>query len=75
MTKKIEIKIVIEPPLTAYFEEGINNRDLNISAAEGLTEFLTTVLNNSLYPIVSSKTGPQEIHLNYRPRSFADPIF
>ncbi|WP_321366187.1 hypothetical protein [uncultured Desulfuromusa sp.] len=75
MSKNIEIKIVIEPPLAKYFEDGINKRDIDIGVAEEITEFLATVLNDSIYPIESAKTDPQEIHLTYRPKSFADPIF
>ena len=75
MTEKIEIKIVIEPSLTQYFEEGMRKSHINCSTTEELTEFLAAVLNDSLYPIASKKTNEQEIHLSYRPRSFADPIF
>lgn len=75
MSKNIEIKIVIEPALAKYFEDGINKRDIDVGVAEEITEFLATVLNDSAYPLVSTKTASQEIHLNYQPRSFADPIF
>jgi len=75
MSKNIEIKIVIDPPLVKYFEEGMSKRGIDFSVAEEMAEFLATVLNDSSYPITSIKTDKQEIHLNYRPKSFADPIF
>ena len=75
MSKNIEIKIVIDPPLAKYFEEEMNKRTMNFSVAEEITAFLATVLNDSAYPITSIKSDMQEIHLNYRPKSFADPIF
>lgn len=75
MSKNIEIKIVIEPALAKYFEDGINKRAIDVGVTEEITEFLAMVLNDSIYPIASIQTGQQEIHLNYRPKSFADPIF
>ena len=75
MTENIEIRIVIDPSLVNYFEEGMSKRHIDCSAAQEITEFLTVVLNDTMYPITSSKKSEQEIHLNYRPKSFADPIF
>jgi hypothetical protein len=75
MSKSIDIKIVIDPSLAKYFEEGMSEKHIDFSTAEEITTFLTMVLNDSLYPVASSKTGEQEIHLTYRPRAFADPIF
>jgi hypothetical protein len=75
MTKNIEIRIVIDPSIVNYFEEGMSKRHIDCSAAEEITEFLTVVLNDMMYPITSSKKSEQEVHLNYHPRSFADPIF
>ena len=75
MAENIEIKIVIDPSLVTYFEEGVSKRHIDYSATEELTEFLASVLNDTIYPIASSKTSEQEIHLSYRPKSFADPIF
>jgi hypothetical protein len=75
MSEKIEISIVIDPSLVRYFEEGMNERHIGCSVTEEITEFLTVVLNDTLYPIASSKNCDQEVHLSYRPKSFADPIF
>jgi hypothetical protein len=75
MSENIKIRIVIDPSLARYFEEGMNRRHIDCSTAEEITEFLTMVLNDTLYPIASSKNCEQEIHLSYRPKSFADPIF
>ena len=75
MSEAIEIKLIIDPSLVEYFEEGIRKRHIDLSTAEEMTEFLAMVLNDTLYPIASMQTGEQEIHLNYRPRAFADPIF
>jgi hypothetical protein len=75
MSENIEIRIVTDPSLVRYFEEGMNRGRIDRSTAEEITEFLTMVLNDTLYPIASSKKCAQEIHLSYRPKSFADPIF
>jgi hypothetical protein len=75
MSDNIEIKIVIDSALVKYFEDGMSKRNIDGSVPEEVTEFLAAVLNDSIYPIVSTKAGNQEIHLNYRPKSFADPIF
>lgn len=75
MSETIEIKIVIDPSLVKFFEDGMSKRHIDFSTAEEVTEFLTMVLNDTIYPIASSKSSDQEIHLNYRPRAFADPIF
>jgi hypothetical protein len=75
MSERIEIRIIAEPSLVKYFEEGMSKRHIDFSTAEELTEFLAMLLNDSIYPIVSSKAGEQEIHLSYRPKPYADPIF
>lgn len=75
MSEQIELKIIIDPSLVQYFEEGMRKRHIECSTAEEMAEFLATILNDTLYPIVSRKAGEDEIHLGYRPRSFADPIF
>ena len=75
MAEQIELKIVIDPSLVEYFEEGMRQNHIDCTTAEEMTEFLAAILNDTMYPIVSRKTDDHEIHLNYRPRSFADPIF
>jgi hypothetical protein len=75
MSEQIELKIVIDPSLVEYFEEGMRRSHIDYSTATEIAEFLAAILNDTMYPIVSKMTSEQEIHLNYRPRSFADPIF
>ncbi|MEA3362668.1 MAG: hypothetical protein U9Q61_05295 [Thermodesulfobacteriota bacterium] len=75
MSESIEIKIIIDPSLANYFEDGIREAHSTLSVTEEMTEFLAMILNDSIYPMTSSKTNEQEIHLNYQPKSFADPIF
>ncbi|MCW9079619.1 MAG: hypothetical protein OQK74_10670 [Gammaproteobacteria bacterium] len=75
MSEQIELKIVIDPSLVEYFEEGMRRTHIDYSTATEIAEFLAAILNDTMYPIVSKMTSEQEIHLNYRPRSFADPIF
>ena len=75
MTESIDIKIVIDPSLVDYFQDEMARKHIEYSTTEELTRFLTTVLNDSLYPISSRKVGDCEIHLGYRAKSFADPIF
>ena len=75
MSESIEIRVVIEPSLAKYFEEGMSKGHIDCSIKEEMTEFLAMVLNDSMYPITSSKTSDQKIHLSYRPKAYADPIF
>ena len=75
MSEQIELRIVIDPSLVEYFEDGMRQDHIDCSTEDEMTEFLATILNDTMYPIVSRKTSAQEIHLSYRPRSFADPIF
>ena len=75
MSEQIELKIVIDPSLVEYFEEGMRRTHIDYSTATEIAEFLAAILNDTMYPIVSKMTSEQEIHLNYRPRSFADQIF
>ena len=75
MSENIEVRIIIEPSLVKYFEEGMSKRHIDCSTTEEMTEFLAMVLNDTMYPIASRKADEQEIHLSYRPKSFADPIF
>jgi hypothetical protein len=75
MSEVIEIRIIIDPSLVEYFEDGMRKRHIDLTTAEEMTEFLAAILNDTMYPIVSNQSGEQEIHLNYRPRAFADPIF
>lgn len=75
MSEAIEIRVIIDPSLVVYFEEGMRKRHIDLSTAEEMTEFLATILNDTIYPIASSLKGEHEIHLNYRPKAFADPIF
>jgi len=75
MSEQIELRIVIDPSLVEYFEEGMRQNHIYCSTAVEMAEFLATILNDTMYPIASNKTNEQDIHLSYRPRSFADPIF
>lgn len=75
MPEAFEIRVVIDPSLVEYFEEGMRRQHIDYSTSEEITRFLAMILNDSMYPIVSSQTNPGEIHLNYRPRAYADPIF
>jgi hypothetical protein len=75
MSENIEIRVVIDSSLVKFFAEGMRRRHIDISIQEELTEFLAMLLNDTMYPIISSKTGDDKIYLSYRPRAFADPIF
>ena len=75
MSENIEIRVVIDSSLVRFFAEGMRRRHIDLSIQEELTEFLAMVLNDTMYPIITSKIGDHEIHLGYRPRAFADPIF
>ena len=74
LSRFIEISL-LWTQIPQYFEEGMIKSHLDCSTTEEMTEFLASILNDTMYPIASSKTSGQEIHLSYRPKSFADPIF
>jgi len=75
MSESIEVKIVVGAPLVKYFEEGIRKDHVDATPEALLTRFLATLLGDTNYPMTSSLKGEREIHLNYRPKAFADPIF
>jgi hypothetical protein len=75
MPENLEIKIIIDPSLVEYFEQGMRKRHIDLSLAEEMTGFLAMILNDSMYPIASRQSSADEIHLDYRPRAYADPIF
>jgi len=75
MPEIIEIKVTVDESLVIYFENGMRRRHIDCSVTEELTEFLALILNDTMYPIASRNNGEQNIHLSYRPKSFADPIF
>ena len=75
MSESIEIQIVVDPSLVEYFEEGMRKRHINCSAKEEMCAFLAMILNDSIYPMASSKTNDHEIHISYRPKAYANPIF
>ena len=75
MSEQIELRVVIDPSLVKYFEEGMSKNHIDCSTATETAEPLATILNDTMYPIVTDMTSEQEIHPGYRPRSFADPIF
>ena len=39
-----------------------------------ITALVTSILDNSGYPIAASRTGTQSIRIGYHVRSFAEPI-
>jgi len=75
MSGTVEIRIVVDAPLVQYFEDGIRKDHLAVSVEEELVQFLATLLGETNYPMSSRKVGEKEIHLGYRPKAFADPIF
>jgi len=75
MSENIEIRIVVDPSLVKYFEEGMRERHINRCAKEEMCEFLAMNLNDSIYPMASKQTNDHEIHLSYRPKAYANPIF
>jgi len=75
MAGTVEIRVVVDAPLVQYFAEGIRKDHIAASVEEELVEFLATLLGESSYPMSSRRVGAAEIHLNYRPKAFADPIF
>jgi len=75
MSEQVTVRVVIDEPLVKYFEEGMARSHVECSAEEELTEFLAMILNDTMYPMSSRRVGEREIHLTYRPKAYADPIF
>ncbi|PLY11835.1 MAG: hypothetical protein C0624_01320 [Desulfuromonas sp.] len=75
MSKAIEVKVVIDASLVEYFEQGRREDHLEANVGELLTEFLASLLGDTNYPMTARREGEREIHLNYRAKAFADPIF
>jgi len=75
MFEPVTIKIVVDAPLVQYFEEGIRKDHVDASTEELLVEFLTNLLGETNYPMSARREGDREVHLSYRSKAFADPIF
>jgi len=75
MAEGIEITIVVDAPLVQYFEEGIRKDHVDATTGQLLSEFLANLLGETNYPMSARLKNEREIHLSYRPKAFADPIF
>ena len=69
------IEIIIDPSLLNHFTEQLARKKYRIPPEDAITALVSTVLDNSSYPIRAKQTGRKEIRISYHIRSFSQPIF
>jgi len=69
------IEISIDPSLLDHVKEELARTKSKIPPEDAITYVVSSILNNSPYPIGAKQTGKQEIHISYHIRSFSQPLF
>ena len=69
------IAITINPSLLDHFRQNLSRKKARIMPEDAITAFITTILNNSNYPIKAKRTGKREIEISYHIHTFFEPIF
>jgi hypothetical protein len=69
------IDLIIDPSLLDHFTEHLAITKSDIPPDVAITNLVSTILDNSPYPIRTKQTGEREIHITYHIRSFSQPIF
>ena len=69
------IEITINPSLLNHFTQNLSRQKSRIIPEDAITVLLTTILDNSSYPIKAKRTGKREIEISYHLHTFFEPIF
>ena len=75
MSEGTTIQVIIAPSLLEEVTERLARKKYNTLPEDAITCLVSTILDNSSYPIQAKQTGKREIHLTYHIRSFSKPIF
>ena len=68
------ITIEIDPSLIEHVRGRLARTANNTKPEALITALVTSILDNSGYPIAAARTGAQSIRIRYHLRSFAEPI-
>ncbi len=74
-TQTPTIEITINSSLLNHFTQNLSRQKSSIMPEDAITGLITTILNNSSYPIKAKRTGKKEIEITYKIRIFSEPIF
>ena len=75
MTDEAVIEIVVDPSLVEHVAQHLARKNRTITPEEAITGLVSTILDNSPYPIRAQRTGEREVRISYHVRSFSQPIF
>jgi predicted amidohydrolase len=68
------ITIEIDPSLMEHVRGRLAKTARETTPEALITALVTSILDNSGYPIAATRTGAQSIRISYDLRSFAEPI-
>ena len=75
MSDDTTIHVTIAPSLLEEVREELARKKYTISPEDAITYLVSSILDNSSYPIRANQIGKREIQLKYHIRSFSQPIF
>lgn len=75
MSDDITIHVTIAPSLLEEVKEQLAQKKYIIPPEDAITHLVSSILDNSPYPIQANRIGKREIQLVYHIRSFSQPIF
>ena len=75
MSDDITIHVTIAPSLLEEVKERLTQKKYTIPPEDAITYLVSSILDNSPYPIQANRIGKREIQLKYHIRSFSQPIF
>jgi hypothetical protein len=68
------INLEIDPSLMEHVRGRLAKTARETTPEALITALVTSILDNSGYPIAATRTGAQSIRISYHLRSFAEPI-
>jgi hypothetical protein len=68
------LTLEIDPSLLEHVRERLAQRHLDSSPEELMAALVTSILDNSGYPLSATRTEAGQIRIRYRLRSFSEPI-
>ena len=74
-TKTPTIEITINPSLLNHFKQHLSRKKSRITPEDAITGLITTIINDTNFPIKAKRTGKKEIEIGYHLHTFFEPIF
>jgi len=75
MQQSSKIEICIDPSLLDHFTENLGRHNSNTTPETAIVELITSILDDSAFPIEARRSGKNQIQVAYHLRSFSQPIF